>query len=57
MLLSEALIILGKCYWYTERYKEALEVLSKVNVSTSSRASSGLHHHKLLIDYYAFYGE
>jgi len=52
VLLSEALIILGKCYWYTESYNEAFKVLDQVKVSASS-----LHHHKLLIDYYAFYGE
>ena len=55
VLLSEALIISGKCYWYTERYKEVFKMLGQVKVSTSR--SSSFHHHKLLIDYYAFYGE
>ena len=53
-MLREALIVLGKCYWYTHQYKEADKVLNKVKITSLENLS--LHHQKLLIDFYAFYG-
>lgn len=54
MVSREALILLGKCYWYIHHYKEAYTVLNKVQIASLDNLS--LHHQKLLVDYYAFYG-
>ena len=53
-MLREALIVLGKCYWYTHHYKEAYTVLNKVTINSLDNLS--FHHQKLLVDFYAFYG-
>ena len=53
-MLREALIVLGKCYWYTHQYEEAHRVLNKVEIMSLENLS--LQHHKLLVDFYAFYG-
>lgn len=50
----EALIILGKCHWYRNNYREAHTVLNRIKITSLDNLS--LHHQKLLVDYYAFYG-
>lgn len=53
-MIREALIVLGKCYWYMHNYKEACTVLNRVTITSLDNLS--FHHLKLLVDYYAFYG-